>query len=140
MVLCGFPEPEQGHKERLLPTTTHHGLIRCTTEGQDIHQNQPPTQIPPCPDCQRRQVENGVLDPLRLFQMVGHAIWVDQQTCGFSTVMSMDANPNTYPIIIPPASNTFHFCHHPQPHHSQPYHAQSIIYHPSFVINGNSQY
>ena len=49
---------------------------------------------------------------------------------------SMDANPNTYPILIPPASNTFYFCHHSQPHHSQPYHAQSIIYHLSFVING----
>ena len=35
--LCGFPKPEQGHKERPLPTTTHHGLTRCTTEGQDIH-------------------------------------------------------------------------------------------------------
>ena len=55
-------------------------------------------------------------------------------------VMSMDADPNMYPILIPPASNTFHFCHHPQPLHSQPYHTQSIIYHPSFVINGNSQY
>ena len=55
-------------------------------------------------------------------------------------VMSMDADPNMYPILIPPASNTFHFCHHPQPHHSQPHHAQSIIYHPSFVINGNSWY
>ena len=43
-------------------------------------------------------------------------------------------------ILIPPVSNTFHFCHHPQPHHSQPYHAQSIIYHPSFIINGNSKY
>ena len=53
---------------------------------------------------------------------------------------SMDADLNTYPILIPPASNTFHFCHHPQPHHSQHYHAQSIIYHPSFIINGNSQY
>ena len=53
---------------------------------------------------------------------------------------SMDADPNMYPILIPPVSNTFHFCHHPQPHHSQPYHAQSIIYHPSFVINGNSRY
>ena len=53
---------------------------------------------------------------------------------------SMDANPDMYPILIPPALNTFYFCHHPQPHHSQPYHAQSIIYHPSFVITGNSQY
>ena len=53
-------------------------------------------------------------------------------------VMSMDADLNTYPILIPPVANTFHFCHHPQPHHSQPYHAQSIIYHPSFIINGNS--
>ena len=53
-------------------------------------------------------------------------------------VTRMDANPNMYPILIPPASNTFHFCHHPQPHHSQPYHAQSIIHHPSFIINGNS--
>ena len=53
---------------------------------------------------------------------------------------SMNADPNMYPILIPPASNTFYFCHHPQPHHSQPYHAQSIIYHPSFIINGNSQY
>ena len=34
MALCGFPKPEQGYKERLLPTTTHHGLIRHTTEGQ----------------------------------------------------------------------------------------------------------
>ena len=41
-------------------------------------------------------------------------------------LMSMDANPNTYPILIPPVSNTFYFCHHPQPHHSQPYHAQSV--------------
>ena len=55
-------------------------------------------------------------------------------------MMSMDADPNMYPILIPPASNTFYFCHHPQRHHSQPYHAQSIIYHPSFIINGNSQY
>ena len=55
-------------------------------------------------------------------------------------VTSMDANPNMYPILIPPVSNTFYFCHHPQPHHSQPYHAQSIIYHPSFIINGNSWY
>ena len=53
-------------------------------------------------------------------------------------VTSMDADPNMYPILIPPASNTFYFCHHPQPDHSQPYHTQSIIYHPSFVINGNS--
>ena len=44
-------------------------------------------------------------------------------------VTSMDADLNMYPILIPPASNTFHFCHHPQPHHSQPYHAQSIIHH-----------
>ena len=56
------------------------------------------------------------------------------------TVTSMDADLSMYPILIPPASSTFHFCHHPQPHHSQPYHAQSIIYHPSFIINGNSQY
>ena len=56
------------------------------------------------------------------------------------SLTSMDADPNMYPILIPPASNIFHFCHHPQPHHSQPYHAQSIIYHPSFIINGNSQY
>ena len=55
-------------------------------------------------------------------------------------MMSMDADLNTYPILIPPASKTFHFCHHPQPHHSQPYHAQSIIYHPSFIINGNFRY
>ena len=54
--------------------------------------------------------------------------------------MSMDADPNTYPILILPVSNTFYFCHHPQPHHSQPYHAQSIIHHPSFIINGNSRY
>ena len=54
--------------------------------------------------------------------------------------MSMDADSNMYPILIPPASNTFYFCHHPQPHHSQHYHTQSIIYHPSFIINGNSQY
>ena len=53
-------------------------------------------------------------------------------------VTSMDADLSTYPILIPPVSNTFHFCHHPQPHHSQPYHAQSIIYQPSFIINGNS--
>ena len=58
--------------------------------------------------------------------------------CGPLT--SMDVDPNMYPILIPPASNTFHFCDHPQPHHSQPYHAQSIIYHPLFVINGNSRY
>ena len=57
-----------------------------------------------------------------------------------SAVTSMDADPNMYPILIPPASNTFYFCHHPQPHHSQTYHAQSIIYHPSFIINGNSPY
>ena len=50
------------------------------------------------------------------------------------TLMSMDADPNMYPILIPPASNTFYFCHHPQPH------AQSIIYHPSFIINGNFWY
>ena len=55
-------------------------------------------------------------------------------------LMSMDADPDMYPILIPPVSNTFYFCHHPQPHHSQPYHAQSIIYHPSFDINGNSWY
>ena len=42
---------------------------------------------------------------------------------------SMDADLSMYPILIPPASNTFYFCHHPQPHHSQPYHTQSIIYH-----------
>ena len=59
-------------------------------------------------------------------------------TAGVMT--SMDADLNTYPILILPASNTFHFCHHPQPHHSQPYHAQSIIYHPSFIINGNFGY
>ena len=35
--LCGFPKPEQGYKERPLPTTTHHRLIRCTMEGQNIH-------------------------------------------------------------------------------------------------------
>ena len=58
----------------------------------------------------------------------------------FRPLTSMNANLNTYPILIPPASNTFHICHHPQPHHSQPYHAQSIIYHPSFIINGNSRY
>ena len=58
----------------------------------------------------------------------------------WGSLTSMDANPNMYPILIPPASNTFYFCHHPQPHHSQPYHTQSIIYHPSFIINGNSQY
>ena len=46
---------------------------------------------------------------------------------------SMDADPNTYPILIPPVSNTFYFCHHPQPHHSQPYHAQSIIYVSSII-------
>ena len=61
----------------------------------------------------------------------------DLQMC---LLMSMDADPNMYPILILPASNTFHFCHHPQPHHSQPYHAQSITYHPSFIINGNSWY
>ena len=55
-------------------------------------------------------------------------------------LMSMDANADMYPILILPASNTFYFCHHPQPHHSQPYHTQSIIYHPSFIINGNSRY
>ena len=55
-------------------------------------------------------------------------------------LMSMDADLNMYLILIPPASNTFHFCHHPQPHHSQPYHTQSITYHSSFVINGNSWY
>ena len=44
------------------------------------------------------------------------------------SLMSMDADLSMYPILIPPASNTFHYCHHPQPHHSQPYHAQSIIY------------
>ena len=61
--------------------------------------------------------------------------------CQFITALtSMDADPNMYPILIPPASNTSHFCHHPQPHHSQPYHTQSIIYHPSFIINGNSRY
>ena len=54
--------------------------------------------------------------------------------------MSMDANPDMYLILIPPVSNTFYFCHHPQPHHSKPYHAQPIIYHPSFIINGNSWY
>ena len=52
----------------------------------------------------------------------------------------MDADPNMYPILILPVSNTFYFCYHPQPHHSQPYHTQSIIYHSSFVINGNSWY
>ena len=61
-------------------------------------------------------------------------------TAPHTPLMSMDADPNMYPILILPASNTFHFCHHPQPHHSQPYHAQSIIYHPSFIINGNSWY
>ena len=60
--------------------------------------------------------------------------------CSNVPLTNMDANLNTYPILIPPASNTFHFCHHPQPHHSQPYHAQSIIYHPSFIIDGNSRY
>ena len=55
-------------------------------------------------------------------------------------LMRIDANHNTYSIQITPASNTFHFCHHPQPHHSQPYHTHSIIYHPSFIINGNSRY
>ena len=62
------------------------------------------------------------------------------QTSLRKALTSMDADLSTYPILIPPASNTFHFCHHPQPHHSQPYHAQSIIYHPSFMINGNSRY
>ena len=60
--------------------------------------------------------------------------------CSVPMLTSMDAYLNTYPILILPASNTFHFCHHAQPHHSQPYHAQSIIYHPSFIINGNSRY
>ena len=60
--------------------------------------------------------------------------------CIIHAVTSMDADLNMYPILIPPASNTFHFCHHPQPHHSQPYHVQSIIYHPSFIINGTSRY
>ena len=55
-------------------------------------------------------------------------------------LMSMDANRNMYQILILPVSNTFHFCHHPQSHHSQPYHTQSIIYHPSSIINGNSRY
>ena len=61
-----------------------------------------------------------------------------EETVQYWAVTSMDADPNMYPILIPPASNTFHFCYHPQPHHSQPYYAQSIIYHPSFIINGNS--
>ena len=73
-----------------------------------------------------------------------HAVWsveVVEAVWGFlkvflpkaCTLMSMDANPHMYPILIPPASNTFYFCHHPQPHHSQPYHAQSssIIHHSS---------
>ena len=67
----------------------------------------------------------------------GLGIVIPEKNC---TLTSMDADLNTYPILIPPAPNTFHFCHHPQPHHSQPYHAQSIIYHPSFIINGNSRY
>ena len=61
-------------------------------------------------------------------------------TCAHNMLMSMDANPSMYPILIPPASHTFYFCYHPQPHHSQPYHAQSIIYHSSFIINGNFWY
>ena len=55
-------------------------------------------------------------------------------------LMSMDVDPDMFPILILPASNIFYFCHHPQPHHSRPYHTQSIIYYPSFVINGNSWY
>ena len=47
------------------------------------------------------------------------------------TFMSMDANPNMYSILIPPVSNTFHFCHHPQPHHRNPtmLNPSSIIHH-----------
>ena len=54
--------------------------------------------------------------------------------------MSMDADPDMFSILIPPASNILYFFHHPQPHHIQPYHAQSVIYHSSFIINGNSWY
>ena len=44
---------------------------------------------------------------------------------------SMDADPNMYPILIPSASNTFYFCHHPQPHTANPnmLNPSSIIHH-----------
>ena len=67
---------------------------------------------------------------------ISHTVWPPQCTWWWAWMPISTCNP----ILIPPASNTFHFCHHPQPHHSQPYHAQTIIYQPSFVINGNSQY
>ena len=44
---------------------------------------------------------------------------------------SMDADPNMYPILIPPASNTFHFFHHPQPHHT----ANPTTLNPSSIIH-----
>ena len=96
---------------------------------------------------------NNLMDNLRLAEEKASTEWDHHQNAdkklvqanskiaeleGKLVMMSMDAEPNTYPILIPPASNTFYFCHHPQPHHSQPYHTQSIIYHPSFVINGYS--
>ena len=31
----------------------------------------------------------------------------------YHPLMSMDSNPNMYPILIPPASNILYFCHHP---------------------------
>ena len=51
-----------------------------------------------------------------------------------SLMTSMDANPNMYPILIPPVSNTFYFGHHPTPL-SQPtlpcsiHHLSSVIHH-----------
>ena len=81
------------------------------------------------------------MSPMSLLMMIlMNHLTGDSQILREGRVMSMDAKPNMYPILILPASNTFYFCHHLQPQNSQPYHTQSIIYHPSFIIDGNSQY
>ena len=93
-----------------------------------------------------RRLANGSITSV-MHSEVSPVFWLSQwrifsssSISSVHSVTSMDANLNMYPILFPPVSNTFHFCHHPQPHHSQPYHTQSIIYHPSFIINGNSRY
>ena len=62
----------------------------------------------------------GALNCIQPSLLFGNLYWFSV-SISYVPVMRMDADPNTYPILIPPASNTFYFCHHPQPHHSQPY-------------------
>ena len=98
MALCGLPEPEQSHKERPLPIATHHWLIRCATEGQDIYQNWPPTCVPPCPDRWRWWMENGFSDLLQLLQMASYALRVDQWAHGFPTIHEWHLQRFTRPV------------------------------------------